>query len=66
MSAHTIRQAKALAAYRAEFNKQAEKRRKARIEAMRRKILRQMFTDKSSWLFASATLGAAFAIIFLR
>lgn len=63
---HTLRQHRALAAYRAQLNKQEEQRRLARLDAIRHRLLRRFITDRNGWLFAAAALGAAFAVVLTR
>lgn len=62
----SIRQSQALALYRAQLNRNAEAKRQARIEAMRIKLLRAYFRDKSGWLFAAMVAGAAMAVVILK
>lgn len=62
----TIRQVKALAAYRAQLNKQEEQRRLARLDAIRERLLRRFITERNGWLFAAAATGAAFAVVITR
>lgn len=62
----TIRQVKALAAYRAQLNKQEEQRRAARLDAIRERLLRRFITDRNGWLFAAAAVGAALAVVLIR
>lgn len=66
MTAHTIRQAKALAQYTAQLRKNSEAKRQRRLNEMRRKLVRQMFGDRISWLFAASMIGAAVAVLILR
>ena len=57
----SLRQARALAIYRDQLNALAEQKRQARRDRVRRRLLRQLFTDRSGWLFAVASIGAGFA-----
>lgn len=62
----TIAQRRAWAAYRAEQNKRIEARRKARIEALRQKLVRRFVTESGGWVFAAACIGAAFAVLLIH
>lgn len=66
MTAHTIRQAKALAQYTAQLRKNSEAKRQRRLNEMRRKLVRQMFRDKSGWMFATLSLGIAAGVFLTK
>ena len=61
----SLRQARALAIYRDQLNALAEQKRQARRDRVRRRLLRQLFTDRSGWLFAVASIGAGFAVVLI-
>lgn len=62
----TIRQSRAMAAYRAQQNQRLAERRKRRIEAMRQKLMREFMHERSGWLFAAAVIGIAFGALLFR
>lgn len=66
MSAQTIRQMRAVAAYAAEVKKQEERERIARLERARRRLIRRFVTERNGWLFGALCVGAAAAVAALK
>lgn len=66
MTAQSIRQSKAIAAYAAEVRKQEERARIARLERARRRLVRRFVTERNGWLFAAAIAGAAAAVVAIK
>lgn len=62
----SIAQAKALAAYNAEVRKQEERDRIARIERVKKRLIRRFVRERSGWLLAAASIGAAVAVVAQR
>lgn len=62
----TIRQSKAIAAYRAQLNKSAEAKRQKRIEAMKTRLIRRYVREKSGWAYAFLSAGIALGIVIVR
>lgn len=63
---HTIAQQRALAAHNAEVRKQEERDRIARLERVKKRLIRRFVRERSGWLLAAASIGAALAVVLLR
>lgn len=63
MSAQTLNQQRAIAMHLAQRRKSLQERRKARLDAIRDRLVREFVMEGGGWVFAVLAAGAAIGIV---